>query len=210
MANKFINIVRNRLYKKGYQGFTKQEFIDCAIDLGLSDMDNPKAEELSKAVEFLIDKQLNQLSKVEEEENIVNATLPEREETALTKSEKQELVQQQSVEMGITLNEQDVIAIASNSNDQIADSMAFLEEAKGLITQYLANQVNNYRERSAQVLGEINGAVNDASSQISEIDNGINQGLTQILGGMAATAARRKSANRATLSRLRAALNPGN
>ena len=210
MANKFINIVRNRLYKKGYQGFTKQEFIDCAIDLGLSDMDNPKAEELSKAVEFLIDKQLNQLSKVEEEELLVNETSQQQEETALTKSDLQELVQQQSEAMGITLNEQDVIAIASNSNDQIADRMAFLEEAKGLITQYLANQVNNYRERSAQVLGEINGAVNDASSQISEIDNGINQGLTQILGGMAATAERRKSANRATLTRLRAALNPNN
>lgn len=210
MANKFINIVRNRLYKKGYQGFTKQEFIDCAIDLGLSDMDNPTKEELSKAVEFLIDKQLNQLSKVEEEELLVNETSQQQEETALTKSEKQDLVQQQSESMGITLNEKDVIAIASNSNDQIADRMAFLEEAKGLITQYLANQVNNYRERSAQVLGEINGAVNDASSQISEIDNGINQGLTQILGGMAATAARRKSANRATLSRLRAALNSGN
>ena len=210
MANKFINIVRNRLYKKGYQGFTKQEFIDCAIDLGLSDMDNPTKEELSKAVEFLIDKQLNQLSKVEEEELLVNETSQQQEETALTKSEKQDLVQQQSESMGITLNEKDVIAIASNSNDQIADRMAFLEEAKGLITQYLANQVNNYRERSAQVLGEINGAVNDASSQISEIDNGINQGLTQILGGMAATAARRKSANRATLTRLRAALNSGN
>lgn len=210
MANKFINIVRNRLYKKGYQGFTKQEFIDCAIALGLSDMDNPTKEELSKAVEFLIDKQLNQLSKVEEEELLVNETSQQQEETALTKSEKQELVQQQSVEMGITLNEQDVIAIASNSNDQIADSMAFLEEAKGLITQYLANQVNNYRERSAQVLGEINGAVNDASSQISQIDKGINQGLTQILGGVSATAERRKSANRTTLARLRAALNPGN
>jgi hypothetical protein len=210
MANKFINIVRNRLYKKGYQGFTKQEFIDCAIDLGLSDMDNPKAEELSKAVEFLIDKQLNQLSKVEEEELLVNETSQQREETALTKSEKQELVQQQSVEMGITLNEQDVIAIASNSNDQIADSMAFLEEAKGLITQYLANQVNNYRERSAQVLGEINDVVSDAQNQISQIDKGINQGLSQILGGMAATAERRKSAKKASLTRLRAALNPSN
>ncbi|NJN13305.1 MAG: hypothetical protein HC874_25625 [Richelia sp. SL_2_1] len=210
MANKFINIVRNRLYKKGYQGFTKQEFIDCAIAIGLEDMDNPTKEELNKAVEFLIDKQLNQLSKVEEEENIVNVTLPEREETALTKSEKQDLVQQQSESMGITLNEQDVIAIASNSHDQIADRVAFLEEAKGLITQYLANQVNNYRERSAQVLGEINGAVNDASSQISQIDEGINQGLSRILGGVAATASERKSANRATLSRLRAALNPGN
>lgn len=210
MANKFINIVRNRLYKKGYQGFTKQEFIDCAIALGLSDMDNPTKEELSKAVEFLIDKQLNQLSSFESEELLVNETSQQREETALTKSDLQELVQQQSESMGITLSEQDVISIASKTNDQIVDRMAFLEEAKGLITQYLANQVNNYRERSAQVLGEINGAVNDASSQISEIDNGINQGLTQILGGMAATAERRKSANRATLSRLRAALNPGN
>ncbi|NJN12901.1 MAG: hypothetical protein HC836_37175 [Richelia sp. RM2_1_2] len=210
MANKFINIVRNRLYKKGYQGFTKQEFIDCAIDIGLSDMDNPKAEELSKAVEFLIDKQLNQLSPLEEEENTVNVTLPEREETALTKSEKQELVQQQSEAMGITLSEQDVIAIASNSDEQIASGVAFLKEARGLITQYLANQVNAYRQQSTQLLGDISGAVNDASSQISQIDEGINQGLSRILGGVAATAERRKSDNRATLSRLRAALNPGN
>ena len=210
MANKFINIVRNRLYKKGYQGFTKQEFIDCAINLGLEDMDNPTKEELSKAVEFLIDKQLNQLSSFESEELLVNETSQQREETALTTVEKQDIVQQQSESMGITLSEQDVIAIASKTNDQIVDRMAFLEEAKGLITQYLANQVNNYRERSAQVLGEINGAVGDASSQISQIDKGINQGLTQILGGMAATAERRKSANKATLSRLRAALNPSN
>ena len=206
----FSSRVKGRLYKKGYQGFTKDDYSEAAIAINLEDENNPKAEELSKAVEFLIDKQSSKLSKVEEEENTVNVTLPEREETALTKSDLQELVQQQSEAMGITLNEKDVIAIASNSNDQIADRMAFLEEAKGLITQYLANQVNNYRERSAQVLGEINGAVNDASSQISEIDNGINQGLTQILGGMAATAERRKSANRATLTRLRAALNPNN
>ena len=216
MANKFINTVRNRLYKKGYQGFTKQEFIDCANALGLEDMDNPSKEELSKAVEFLINKQLNQLSKVEEEENTVNVTLPEQQEenpfeqTALTTTDKQELVQQQSESMGITLNEQDVIAIASNSDEQIADRVAFLEEAKGLITQYLANQVNNYRERSAQVLGEINDVVSDAQNQISQIDKGINLQLSQILGGMAATASERKSAKKASLTRLRAALNPGN
>ena len=210
MANKFINTVRNRLYKKGYQGFTKQEFIDCAIALGMEDMDNPSKDDLSKAVDYLIDKQSSQLSLFEEEENTVKVTLPSREETALTKSEKQELVQQQSESMGITLNEQDVIAIASNSDEQIADRVAFLEEAKGLITQYLANQVNNYRERSAQVLGEINDVVSDAQNQISQIDKGINLQLSQILGGMAATASERKSAKKASLTRLRAALNPGN
>ena len=210
MANKFINTVRNRLYKKGYQGFTKQEFIDCAIALGMEDMDNPSKDDLSKAVDYLIDKQSSQLSLFEEEENTVKVTLPSREETALTKSEKQELVQQQSESMGITLNEQDVIAIASNSDEQIADRVAFLEEAKGLITQYLANQVNNYRERSAQVLGEINDVVSDAQNQISQIDKGINLQLSQILGGMAATASERKSAKKASLTRLRAALNPSN
>ena len=210
MADKFTNTVRNRLYKKGYQGFTKQEFIDCAIALGMEDMDNPSKEHLSKAVDYLIDKQSSKLSKVEEEENTVNVTLPEREETALTKRDKQELVQQQSESMGITLNEQDVIAIASNSDEQIADRVAFLEEAKGLITQYLVNQVNNYRERSAQVLGEINDVVSDAQNQISQIDKGINLQLSQILGGMAATASERKSAKKASLTRLRAALNPGN
>ena len=82
MANKFINTVRNRLYKKGYQGFTKQEFIDCAIALGMEDMDNPSKDDLSKAVDYLIDKQSSQLSLFEEEENTVKVTLPEREETA--------------------------------------------------------------------------------------------------------------------------------
>lgn len=211
MADKFTNIVRNRLYKKGYQGFTKQEFIDCATAIGLEDMDNPNQEELSKAVDYLIDKQSSQLSKVENVENIVSG-IPEleREETALTITEKQELVQQQSEAMGITLSEQDVIAIASNSDEQIADGVAFLQEAKELITQYLANQVNNYRQQSSQLLGDINGAVNNAQNQISQIDEGINQGLTQLLGGVAATAERRKSANKATLARLRAALNSGN
>lgn len=211
MADKFTNIVRNRLYKKGYQGFTKQEFIDCATAIGLEDMDNPNQEELSKAVDYLIDKQSSQLSSFENVENTVSG-IPEleREETALTITEKQELVQQQSEAMGITLSEQDVIAIASNSDEQIADGVAFLQEAKELITQYLANQVNNYRQQSSQLLGEINGAVNNAQNQISQIDEGINQGLTQLLGGVAATAERRKSANKATLARLRAALNSGN
>jgi hypothetical protein len=210
MADKFTNTVRNRLYKKGYQGFTKQEFIDCAIAIGLEDMDNPTKEDLSKGVDYLIDKQSSQLSKVNEEENTVTETFQQQEETALTTTEKQELVQQHSVEMGIALSEQDVIAIASNSDDQIADGVAFLQEAKGLITQYLASQVNTYREQSTQLLGEINGAVNDAQSQISQIDDGINKGLNQILGGVAATADRRKSSNREKLSRLRAALNSDN
>lgn len=210
MADKFTNIVRNRLYKKGYQGFTKQEFIDCAAAIGLEDMDNPSKDDLSKAVDYLIDNQSYQLSLFEEEENTVNVTLPSQEETALTTVEKQELVQQQSEAMGITLSEQDVIAIASNSEEQIADGVAFLQEAKELITQYLANQVNNYRQQSSQLLGDINGAVSDAQNQISQIDEGINQGLTQILGGVAATAVERKSANQASLTRLRAALNSGN
>jgi hypothetical protein len=210
MANKFINIVRNRLYKKGYQGITKQEFIDCAIAIGMEDMDNPTKEELSKAVDFLIDKQLNQLSSFEKDELLVDETSGQLEETALTKSEKQELVQQQSDAMGITLSEQDVIAIASNSDSQIADGVAFLQEAKELITQYLASQVNDYRQQTSKLLGEINGAVSDASSQISQIDEGINQGLSRILGGVAATAEKRKSAKKASLTRLRSALNLSN
>lgn len=214
MADKFTNTVRNRLYKKGYQGFTKQQFIDCAIALDVEDMNNPSKEQLSEAVDYLIDKQSSQITEVEEEEPTdighLNLSTRQEETSALTTTDKQELVQQQSVEMGITLSEQDVIAIASNSDDQIADGVAFLEEAKGLITQYLASQVNAYKQQSTQLLGEINGAVNDAQSQISQIDDGINQGLNQILGGVAATSERRKSSNREKLSRLRTALNPGN
>lgn len=209
MANKFINIVRNRLYKKGYQGITKQEFIDCAIAIGMEDMDNPSQENLSKAVDYLIDKQ-SQLSSFEKDELLVDETSHQRQETALTTTEKLDLIQQQSEAMGITLSEQDVIAIASNSDDQIADGVAFLQEAKELITQYLANQVDVYRQQSTRLLGDINGAVSDAQNQISQIDKGINLRLSQILGGVAATAEHRKSAKQASLSRLRAALSSGN
>ncbi|MEM7578868.1 MAG: hypothetical protein AAF316_03280 [Cyanobacteria bacterium P01_A01_bin.80] len=209
MANKFINIVRNRLYKKGYQGITKQDFIDCAIAIGMEDMDNPSKEHLSKAVDYLIDKQ-SQLSSFEKDELLVDETSQQRQETALTTTEKLDLIQQQSEAMGITLSEQDVIAIASNSDDQIADGVAFLQEAKELITQYLANQVDVYRQQSTRLLGDINGAVSDAQNQISQIDKGINQGLSQILGGVAATASERKSAKQAAITRLRAALSSGN
>ena len=209
--SKFIKRIQSSLSREGI----KKTYAEIREELNAiaSDPSNPSLDDIKEVKESL-SKQSFQITEVEEKEPTdighLNLSTRQEETSALTITDKQELVQQQSVEMGLTLSEQDVIAIASNSNDQIADRMAFLEEAKGLITQYLANQVNNYRERSVQVLGEINSAVSDASSQISEIDNGINQGLTQILGGMAATAERRKSANRATLARLRAALNPGN
>ena len=210
MVDKFTNIVRSRLYKKGYLGFTKQQYIDCAIALEVEDINNPSKEELVKAVDYLIDKQSSNLSSFEKDELLIDETSQQLEEAALTITEKQELVQHQSEAMGITLSEQDVIAIASNSDEQIVSGVAFLQEAKELITQYLANQVNNYLRQSNQLLGDINGAVNNAQSQISQIDKGINQGLTQILGGVASTAESRKSANKATLARLRAALNSGN
>lgn len=210
--SKFIKRIQSSLSREGI----KKTYAEIREELNAiaSDPNNPTLDDIKEVKESL-SKQSSQIAEVEKEEtkDIGHVNLSKRqgqEETALTTTDKQELVQQQSVEMGIALSEQDVIAIASNSDDQVADGVAFLEEAKGLITQYLASQVNAYKQQSTQLLGEINGAVNDAQSQISQIDDGINQGLNQILGGVAATAERRKSTNNERLARLRAALNPGN
>ena len=62
MSNKFINNVRTRLYKQGYQGFTKDDYTDAAIAVNCEDLDDPTKEQLSEAVDYLKKKLTSQLA----------------------------------------------------------------------------------------------------------------------------------------------------
>ena len=66
MSDKFTNNVRARLYKQGYQGFTKDDYTTAAIAVECDDLDNPTKEQLSQAVDYLKVKSTSQLSVVDE------------------------------------------------------------------------------------------------------------------------------------------------
>jgi hypothetical protein len=53
MSDKFTNNVRARLYKQGYQGFTKDDYTTAAIAVECDDLDNPTKDQLSQAVDYL-------------------------------------------------------------------------------------------------------------------------------------------------------------
>lgn len=215
MSDKFTNNVRSRLYKQGYQGFTKSDFTDAVTAIGLEDLENPTKEQLAQAVDFLIDKQSKQLAVADDSDVEILPELTDDikdesdsgETAALAVSDRQEIIKQQSYEMGVTLSEQDVIAIAQNSDDQVADGIDFLVEAKNLISDYLDKQVNSYQQQSEALLGDISQKVSDAQTQISQIDESSNTQLANILGGVAEVAQRRKSLRQSRIAGLRTALN---
>ena len=66
MSDKFTNNVRARLYKQGYQGFTKDDYTSAAIAVECDDLDNPTKEQLSQAVDYLREKATNRLSVTDE------------------------------------------------------------------------------------------------------------------------------------------------
>lgn len=66
MSNKFTNNVRTRLYKQGYQGFTKDDYTQAALAVECDDLDNPTKEQLSLAVEYLKEKATSRLSVADE------------------------------------------------------------------------------------------------------------------------------------------------
>jgi uncharacterized protein YdgA (DUF945 family) len=66
MPDKFTNNVRARLYKQGYQGFTKDDYKSAALAVECDDLDNPTKEQLSQAVDYLKAKVTSQLSVADE------------------------------------------------------------------------------------------------------------------------------------------------
>jgi hypothetical protein len=68
MSDKFTNNVRARLYKQGYQGFTKDDYTTAALTVNCDDLDNPTKEQLSQAVDYFKVKATSQLSVIDVED----------------------------------------------------------------------------------------------------------------------------------------------
>ena len=149
MSDKFTNNVRARLYKQGYQGFTKDDYTSAAIAVECDDLDNPTKEQLSQAVDYLREKATNRLTVTDEpveETFLVGAedVQPEVEsnqlavaepnsQIVLTDLEKQALVRDIAQGAGIELKAAD--EIDNESSFQRLEYFKTVIKRQGLVTR---------------------------------------------------------------------------
>ncbi len=200
MSDKFTNNVRARLYKQGYQGFTKDDYTLAAIAVECDDLDNPTKEQLNQAVDYLKVKSTSQLSVVDEpveetflvgpedaqpESNQLTVAEPEN-QIVLSEQEKQALVADIAQGAGIELKAADVKQITVS----IASTFASRKELNEAIFNAL---VHFAREFKNQEVSKIRRKADEIRQTLAEMDDVAGSELTQIKQAMEATALDYKS-----------------
>jgi hypothetical protein len=202
MSDKFTNNVRARLYKQGYQGFTKDDYTTAALAVECDDLDNPTKDQLSQAVDYLKVKSTSQLSVVDEpveetflvgaedaqpevESNQLTVAEPEN-QIVLTEQEKQSLVADIAQGAGIELKAADVKQITVS----IASTFASRKELNEAIFNAL---VHFAREFKNQEVSKIRRKADEIRQTLAEMDDVAGSELTQIKQAMEATALDYKS-----------------
>ncbi|MHC5915602.1 MAG: hypothetical protein ACYTXE_32440 [Nostoc sp.] len=202
MSDKFTNNVRARLYKQGYQGFTKDDYTTAALAVECDDLDNPTKEQLSQAVDYLKGKTTCQLSFVDEpveetflvgsedaqpevESNQLTVAEPEN-QIVLSEQEKQALVADIAQGAGIELKAADVKQITVS----IASTFASRKELNEAIFNAL---VHFAREFKNQEVSKIRRKADEIRQTLAEMDSVAGSELTQIKQAMEATALDYKS-----------------
>ncbi|MGJ5632059.1 hypothetical protein [Nostoc sp. CALU 1950] len=202
MSDKFTNNVRARLYKQGYQGFTKDDYTLAAIAVECDDLDNPTKDQLSQAVDYLKVKSTSQLSVTDEpvEETFLvgsedaqpevesnQLTVAESEnQIVLSEQEKQALVADIAQGAGIELKAADVKQITVS----IASTFASRKELNEAIFNAL---VHFAREFKNQEVSKIRRKADEIRQTLAEMDDVAGSELTQIKQAMEATALDYKS-----------------
>lgn len=202
MSDKFTNNVRARLYKQGYQGFTKDDYTSAAIAVECDDLDNPTKDQLSQAVDYLREKATNRLTVTDEpveetflvgsedahpevESNQLTVAEPEN-QIVLTDQEKQTLVADIAQGAGIELKAADVKQITVS----IASTFASRKELNEAIFNAL---VHFAREFKNQEVSKIRRKADEIRQTLAEMDDVAGSELTQIKQAMEATALDYKS-----------------
>lgn len=181
--NLFSSRVKARLYKKGYQGFTKDDYAEAALDIGLIDENNPTKEELEKAVSHLINKQTYQLTETDEE---VTKTLSQQENTTLYKQiqdetkgeitftnnfEKAGAIQEAFTASGIEVSDIEVMGISGDIENKFSDHKTFIVSALKAWRNY---QIQNGEQQA----DEIQGILADIRTDAANFTNRTNASMT--------------------------------
>ena len=175
-----VSRVRATLHKQGYQGFNQEQIIEVANALSV-DINNPSTEDTKAVANHLI-----QLSSV----NDSSLTVTEQSESsaeviqqhmldslpsfgvgsAITASQKTEMVASQAQLMGITLADSDIQNIAQQVDFQTTDSSELIDQIKDFLVAFI-----NYRESQSQA------KVSQAFTEIIHHANASNQRVTESL-----------------------------
>ncbi|RCJ30518.1 hypothetical protein A6769_33200 [Nostoc punctiforme NIES-2108] len=219
MSDKFTNNVRARLYKQGYQGFTKDDYTSAAIAVECDDLDNPTKEQLSQAVDYLKVKSTSQLSVVDElvEETFLSQVEEEQPETdnsqltvasqeinsiTVTSSDKRQIVTAQSSALGFELTEQETLSIAENVDDTFTDYSQFISTVTAAIKNYVDQKfdvIEKSFETNAQDLRE------HVSNRASRLNQKVNNFSGDMKADMGVIRQNIKSTQFSILARLNAA-----
>ncbi len=184
--NAFNSRVKSRLYKKGYQGFTKYDYTKAANAINLVDENNPTKEELEKAVNYLINKQLNQITEVREEDNQIIEPLQqeqkEEEEEPMQDESKGEItftnnfekagaIQEAFTTNGIAATDIEVMGISGEIKNKFDDHKIFILEALKAWRNY---QIQNGEQQS----DEISSVLADIRTDAANFTNRTNASMT--------------------------------
>ena len=219
MSDKFTNNVRARLYKQGYQGFTKDDYTSAAIAVECDDLDNPTKDQLSQAVDYLKVKSTSQLSVTDEpvEETFLVGTEDAQPETdnnqlavasreinsiTVTSEDKRQIVTAQSSALGFELTEQETLSIAENVDDTFTDYSQFISTVTAAIKSYVDQKfdvIEQSFETNAQDLRE------HVSNRASRLNQKVNNFSGDIKADMGVIRQNIKSTQFSILARLNAA-----
>ncbi|MBW4448134.1 MAG: hypothetical protein KME38_15025 [Spirirestis rafaelensis WJT71-NPBG6] len=207
MSNKFTNNVRTRLYKQGYQGFTKEEFTEAAIAAECDDLDNPTKEQLTQAVNYLIEKQSSKLA--------VTVTLPELEElpsyeevieesrlAAIPQSQVGEMVTTKAAELGMVLSEKQVCDIADSVDSSASTFDEVLMQVEAALLSYADYSANQVDAKIDRTLTRVQERVVNRHEQSRDK---LAHGLTGISAALEESRSQTKSQLGGILARLNAA-----
>lgn len=211
MSNKFTNNVRTRLYKQGYQGFTKDDYTSAAIASECDDLNNPTKEQLSQAVDYLKAKATNQLSVTDEpvEEKFLTEVESEQSQTELETgaltvapvTDIGEMITSKAAVMGVILSEQQINDIADSVDTSANTFDEILEQVETALLAYADFSANQVDAKIDQTLTRVQERVVNRHEQSRDK---LSLGLTGISAALEVSCNQTKSQLSGILARLNA------
>ena len=175
-----VSRVRATLHKQGYQGFTQEQIVEAANTLNV-DINTPSPDDTKTVATYLM--QLSPLTKSEPSTTVQSESETEviqqhmldslpsfGVDSAITPSQKTEMVANQAQLMGITLADSDIQNIAQQLDFQATDSNELIDEIKSFLVAFI-----NYHESQSQA------KVSQAFNEIIHHANASNQRVTESL-----------------------------
>jgi hypothetical protein len=129
----------------------------------------PQNEDLATATESNTDDSMLSLLEV-----------PAPKSNTLTTTQKHDLIQIKSQELGIDLNINDISKISDMASDQINDSISFLNEVGFLISEFFSNRNNQVQQAVTQKINDIATIINTKNEELGDIFSSANQRLIDI------------------------------